>query len=331
MSPQPAFEHALSLTAEADYHGLSTCLLQLIRPLPLVQAAEIYEVFNKDGDQVHQASDMEQMVIRHFSRLLQSDRPVLDEYGLFIAISKGETAELRSPDDYAPGIRLIYPVPSDLGPMRLLVIDGDSGFAQQRASLQQLVDLYRNLVRLHDSRERDLLTGLQNRQTFDNNMLKVMDHLRKIKQGTQPQQAWLAVLDIDHFKRINDNFGHLYGDEVLLRFAQLIKKWFRSSDLAFRFGGEEFIVLMAKASETGAIAGLNRFREAVAQHDFGKVGQVTVSIGFVRLECSTLPSTLIDQADQALYQAKHAGRNRIVQYQPPETAAEADDDIELFD
>ncbi|HNF78389.1 MAG TPA: GGDEF domain-containing protein, partial [Thauera aminoaromatica] len=140
----------------------------------------------------------------------------------------------------------------------------------------------------------------------------------------------LAVLDIDHFKRVNDTFGHLLGDEVLLRFARIMEHSFRYNDRLFRFGGEEFLVLM-RTDETGAGLALERFRAAVEAYDFPCVGRLTVSIGYACAAGAPLAPDLVDIADQALYSAKREGRNRVIKaagaarVEAPESG-----DVELF-
>jgi len=123
--------------------------------------------------------------------------------------------------------------------------------------------------------------------------------------------VWLAVFDIDHFKRVNDTFGHLFGDDVLLLFARVMESSFRYTDALFRFGGEEFVALI-RADEDGAEIGLERFRAAVESYPFPRIERLTVSTGYVRASPEVHAPQLIDAADQALYAAKHGGRNRIV-------------------
>jgi diguanylate cyclase (GGDEF)-like protein len=124
----------------------------------------------------------------------------------------------------------------------------------------------------------------------------------------------VAVLDVDHFKRINDTFGHLFGDEVLLLVSRLMREAFRDEDLLFRYGGEEFVAVLAAQGRDGAAAALDRFRERVAAHRFPQLSQVTLSIGFTAMRARELPAAAIARADQALYCAKEEGRNRVCDY-----------------
>ena len=150
----------------------------------------------------------------------------------------------------------------------------------------------------------------------------------------EPVQQWLAVVDIDHFKQVNDRFGHLYGDEVLILLANILRTSFRSHDRVFRFGGEEFVVLLRSTTLATAHRVFNRFRLAVQEYAFPQVGNVTVSLGFVSTTRGS-PVEILGQADQALYYAKEHGRNQVCFYDDliasGQLAAKvANDDVELF-
>jgi diguanylate cyclase (GGDEF)-like protein len=179
-----------------------------------------------------------------------------------------------------------------------------------------------------------VLTKLPNRQSLDARLLQVCEHYSdyQVIDMTQEKSSWIAILDIDHFKRVNDNFGHLYGDEVLLIFSQLMGKCFRYHDFLFRFGGEEFVVILNLAFQESAIAAFNRFREVVGNYNFPTVGRVTVSIGVTHVDGKSMPTTQLDHADKALYHAKDSGRNRVVLYEDMPVLVQDDDsgDIELF-
>ena len=125
------------------------------------------------------------------------------------------------------------------------------------------------------------------------------------------QPCWLGVVDIDHFKKINDNFGHLFGDEVLLRIADLMRQTFRSNDKLFRFGGEEFVVMLRNVAEDHVHNIFTRFRLAVERHDFPQVGRVACSVGFARIDPRLSPADLLGRADEALYYSKRNGRNQV--------------------
>jgi diguanylate cyclase (GGDEF)-like protein len=129
------------------------------------------------------------------------------------------------------------------------------------------------------------------------------------------EKQWLAVVDVDHFKSVNDRFGHLYGDEVLILVANLLQSSFRAQDRVFRFGGEEFVVLLRSTTLENARRIIDRFRTNVEMHEFPQVGRVTVSVGFTSIRAADSPVVTLGHADQALYFAKANGRNRACHYE----------------
>ena len=202
--------------------------------------------------------------------------------------------------------------------------------SHQQGIVHGLMRLFCNQLRLLDYSEIDTLTGLLNRKTFDESLLRILSslqgndaagsgnvlHLPRRRHGTDVDDShWLAVIDIDHFKTINDTFGHLIGDEVLLMIANMMKTSFRAHDKLFRFGGEEFVVVLKPTEARNAMNIFDRFRRLVEGHEFPQVGHLTISTGFARIAINDLPSAIIDNADEALYWAKHHGRNQVFSYE----------------
>jgi diguanylate cyclase (GGDEF)-like protein len=187
-----------------------------------------------------------------------------------------------------------------------------------------IVGVYRNFQNLLDYSERDSLTGLLNRKTFDDQLARMLHcadtetplpgQLER-RHHVAEEKQWLAVVDVDHFKSVNDRFGHLYGDEVLILVANLLQSSFRSQDRVFRFGGEEFVVLLRSTTLENARKIIDRFRTNVESHLFPQVGQVTVSVGFTSISAADSPVVTLGHADQALYFAKANGRNRACHYE----------------
>lgn len=210
--------------------------------------------------------------------------------------------------------------------------------AQKIDVITHVFHVYKNYQSLLDYSERDALTGLFNRKTFDEQFSRFTAPERTPSTETadtgDAAHQWLAVVDIDHFKQVNDRFGHLYGDEVLILVANILRSSFRSHDKIFRFGGEEFVVLLRSTSLPTAHKVFNRFRKNVEDYYFPQVGQVTVSVGFVSTAHGS-PVEILGQADQALYFAKENGRNQVRYYN--DLVAEghlqtkiSNDDVELF-
>ncbi len=157
----------------------------------------------------------------------------------------------------------------------------------------------------------DALTGIFNRRTFFN--LASMA-LSQAQRGRYPVS--LLLVDLDHFKRVNDAFGHQAGDAVLQRFVELVQAALRKEDIFARYGGEEFCVLVPNATPMQARTLADRIRESVEQGAFefsGQWIQVTVSVGVATLHPAEVRiESLLRRADEALYVAKRDGRNRVV-------------------
>lgn len=180
-----------------------------------------------------------------------------------------------------------------------------------------ILHIYANQHHILFKNRLDPLTELLNRQTFDNKLMEVItghDHNERRDQFDEHCSWYLAMLDIDNFKLVNDQFGHIIGDEVLILIAGLMKHNFRSEDYIFRYGGEEFAVLFKCAEEDTAAHILERLRGMIAGYIFPQAGNLTISIGFTELKSRILISTLVQQADLALYHSKQAGRNSVTNF-----------------
>ena len=194
--------------------------------------------------------------------------------------------------------------------------------AEQRRSVSSTLRLYRNFEGLLDYSERDTLTGLLNRKTFDNAFLKLaMPPAGSIsalnaerRDGAEANVYYLGVVDIDHFKRVNDSFGHLIGDEVLLLLSRVMRGTFRYHDRLYRFGGEEFVVLMRCADDASAAIAFERLRANVARYQFPQVGHISVSAGYTVVQGGDTPSGAFERADRAVYFAKGSGRDQVRSY-----------------
>lgn len=192
-------------------------------------------------------------------------------------------------------------------------------------SLSVALQLYENHLAMLDYSEHDTLTDLLNRKTFDVNFAKLFNRADERQDDPMPggkrrrkpgARCWLAVMDIDHFKRINDQFGHLYGDEVLILVGRLMRQCFRLRDQLYRFGGEEFVVVLDGMDNEYAGEVFDRFRRTVENYPFSQVGQVTISIGFCPIMPLASAAETLGAADDALYRAKSAGRNQVCLYEP---------------
>ncbi|MBW1892870.1 MAG: diguanylate cyclase [Deltaproteobacteria bacterium] len=156
----------------------------------------------------------------------------------------------------------------------------------------------------------DGLTGLFNSRHFYKQLDIEVDRIKRYKHSIS-----VLIIDIDHFKDFNDSFGHMEGDKLLVRLGALIKSCLRRMDTAYRYGGEEFTVILPETNNADAIIVAERIRKIIAEETFipssGEKIAITVSIGSTEYQAEERISTFVQRADKALYVSKDLGRNRI--------------------
>jgi diguanylate cyclase (GGDEF)-like protein len=168
------------------------------------------------------------------------------------------------------------------------------------------------LRQLYEASVTDALTGANNREHFDSQLRMELSYARR-----HNTDLVLLLFDVDHFKRVNDTFGHPIGDEVLIEIARAVRRLVRNEDVFARYGGEEFALILRGIDVAGARAAGERLRSQIEKlsvtSDRGPV-QVTISVGCASLATTNEPTTeaLVQTADRRLYAAKHSGRNRVV-------------------
>ena len=167
--------------------------------------------------------------------------------------------------------------------------------------------LNESLKRVGELAETDTLTETYNRRKFDE---IVIEEHHRAEHGEAPFS--LIMFDIDHFKKVNDKFGHSTGDQVLKHLSRLIRGLVRQGDLLIRWGGEEFLILLpdTQLEEAGPFA--ERIRQEVEQEHFTEIGSLTISLGVAQFRKGDSTDDLLRRVDNALYQAKQEGRNRVI-------------------
>jgi diguanylate cyclase (GGDEF)-like protein len=227
--------------------------------------------------------------------------------------------------------RVIYPVSNkDDEIIAILIQNTDATNTDKQRLIQGLLRIYTNYLGLIEQTKRDKLTGLLNRETLTNEITQLLIKNSAQNQPPSKQQSpyendqrknndqtahWLGIIDIDHFKSVNDTYGHLYGDEILILVARSIESCIRDDDLAFRFGGEEFVVLLKAQDIEAAQMAFNRMRKTIASHTFAKIKTLTASIGITQITNQMGAIDVLGGADQALYYAKENGRNKVCTYE----------------
>ena len=190
-------------------------------------------------------------------------------------------------------------------------------------SRQEINNLQQNLEAIRAESLTDPLTGLANRKLFDRTIVSAIS---TANESSEPLS--LLMLDIDHFKSFNDNYGHLTGDQVLRLVGMSLKQAIKGADTTARYGGEEFAVVLPNTGLRQALAVADNIRRAVMSRELKKkstgeiLGRITISIGVAMLQAGDDVLSLIERADGCLYSAKRAGRNRVICETDPEFESE---------
>lgn len=314
-----AFELSAAFLAHKTIQSLTHAMMNYFSALDGITDVAAYEIFVD-------ASNEDSISLRRFPLTLDENYRDSNTESLlqFLPTSQGGVFTLENSD----GHWIFIDVAREVKPRRVIMLQGTVD-SHDMTLIEGLYGIYANQLALLDSKERDTLTRLSNRQTLTTTLNDIIVFYRSRKATGDLKYSWVAILDIDHFKKINDEYGHLYGDEVLLHFSYLMKKIFRHTDFLFRYGGEEFVVIVNNCDADGARTALERFREAVQQYDFPS-GNVTVSIGCAMIDSIVPPTLLMERADRALYHAKNRGRNRSVLFGDLVADSSREGDIEIF-
>jgi len=225
---------------------------------------------------------------------------------------------LYSPDDTLVG--LIY-----IGSCSKKSYSGEEIrlFATFSSRIALVLHIINNLFLFREVKEmaiKDSLTGLYNRRYFEEHLTKELERARRYSSDLS-----FLILDIDHFKKVNDTYGHLNGDEILKSLAELMNATTRNIDIPVRYGGEEFVIILPETPPNGAMVIAERLRSRVENHPFKLIGEIaeevpeiniSISIGLSHVKDSKTITAeeLVEQGDRALYQAKSQGRNQVVNF-----------------
>lgn len=196
--------------------------------------------------------------------------------------------------------------------------------ARLSASKQEITQLQHSVETARNESLTDPLTSLPNRKFFDESLAKAFSDA---KHRGEPMS--LMMTDVDNFKKFNDSFGHLTGDQVLKRVAMSIKQNVKGQDIPARYGGEEFAIILPNTALRSAITLADHIRRAVMANDLMKrstgehLGRITISIGVATLQPEDMVQTLLERADHCLYAAKRNGRNRVISEVDPEVCPPA--------
>jgi diguanylate cyclase (GGDEF)-like protein len=337
-------DHLADLTGYRDRDVMDVTLVTTIREMLRPRSLGVYRSIGEPGDErwltraratqsdAVPTADPAWLPVDNLPRL--ADHPARHD-----AFTRQAMVVLAGPPHLC-----VFPLTTEREVIGVLEVETDEPLDTKAQRLvASVLRLYRNFHSLLDYSERDTLTGLLNRKTFDESFLKatagpsvaINDSTDARKAADASAGCWLGMIDIDHFKRVNDDFGHLIGDEVLLLLARLIRSSFRSHDQLYRFGGEEFVVLMRCGSDVDAALAFERLRHNTEHYAFPQIGRITVSVGFTRVAPGDTPSGAFERADKAVYFAKGHGRNQVQSHADLIRRGELvvdqkDSDVELF-
>ncbi len=324
-----------TLTAIRDIEVFELSILKTLLELLKIDAITLYKVGQKADvcQQIvysEQTSLDEKQYQHSESRQVVSQEVVTPDYILqaqdWIA-STGNPYSRKLTDGQ---LLTVYPIQGVASIVGYIVLTLDRPLSETDAlMITSLLSISHNFHSLLEENQKDKLTGLLNRKTFEDSISKIQSVLETVQldndeasyQGEEKRHAanpsyWLAIMDIDHFKYVNDTYGHVFGDEVLLLISQIMRNAFRATDLIFRYGGEEFVVIIRASTQSDACKLLERFRRKVEEYQFPQIGQITISIGATKLDDSYIvPADLVGRADQALYFSKNNGRNQVNFYE----------------
>lgn len=192
--------------------------------------------------------------------------------------------------------------------------DREEAFAQLEKIYLEIERKQDEILKMNDEllklSNTDKLTAIPNRRFFQEELERHME--RYSRKGTVFS---LLMVDIDHFKKVNDTYGHLVGDSVLIQLAEVLTEEVRSEDRVARLGGEEFVVILPQTDAEEAIEQARRLNKVVGNTKWETIDRLTVSIGVSTFSESDTESTILNSADQALYQAKASGRNCSIHFQ----------------
>jgi len=316
-------DHLASLTGLRDRDTLDVSLAYAMRDLLAPRRVAIYRLVGDPGEERW----LTRAALTMDSPAATADPAWVDLDDLPRSVERVDWLECLTTSQVISsrtetGVVTLFPMVAETGSVGVIEIETARSIGPKtRRLVFGVLRIYRNVQSLLDYSERDTLTGLLNRKIFDDSFYKVsslpqLDARLEDGERRHAQRAhyWLGVVDIDHFKAVNDRFGHLIGDEVLLLLSRIMRGCFRYSDQLYRFGGEEFVVLLLCDNEADAAAALERFRRVVGEYAFPQAGTITVSIGFTSIDVGDTPAAAFERADRAVYHAKHHGRNQVANH-----------------
>ncbi len=263
-------------------------------------------VLDAAANAAHRVSDGLRAVIDEVGETASQTGERVTEFTTSLQTKSGRIASLGMPADLGAELDALLSDSRDTGAALAVLAQRLRSATGELEKLRAELDLAKVQATM------DSLTGVANRRCFD-------DTLKQLVRERQPDESGPSVvlIDLDHFKRINDQFGHVFGDTVLKNIALAIRSCVKGRDLVARYGGEEFVVLLPSTPLAGAAALAEQIRGTIAGarirrgNTQERIGDITVSLGVAAWHAGESMESLIERADQALYRSKGEGRNRV--------------------
>lgn len=273
------------------------------------QCEEIHQRFlseTKENERVRQAGDQIQETIKGVKSSVSEIKNVTHQYSEVLQDAAGSLGPDANPEQIREKLQS--------------VLDNTSSVIEHNQKLEQklersalvMQELQRDLEMVRQQALTDGLTNLANRKAFDSEIIRIAEEAKR-----DGQTFSLILMDIDHFKSFNDNYGHQVGDQVLRLVAQTLTDGVKGRDIAARYGGEEFAIILPQTNLQGGVKvadslrGVVQGKELINRNSGETLGRVTLSGGVAQYVENEPLENLIERADSALYAAKHNGRNQV--------------------
>lgn len=273
----------------------------------LVKMLELYEKYVNGSVTIEQQNKIQQALEKVMSDATDEIAHVNNEaYGYDAALHKHTEALSSSKDPQAASI-IMQQILQDTREMVKNTLEMQ---ARMQEANTEIAKMKLEIQAVKETSEKDALSGLYNRSNFDKKVASLID-------TKELANASLVMIDIDHFKRINDNFGHLIGDRVIRYVSALLKQIVGNEHHISRFGGEEFAIILLNQPVTDVVKLVDKVRVAMSNSRLQRkgsgetIGKVTLSAGVTELKSGDSIESFIGRADQALYGAKESGRNKV--------------------
>lgn len=284
-------------------------MLENKRPLNNNHLESLYQKFISDGDRVVISRLLTKLnlMLREITSHVTETEGDLSVHGQALETLAAQMKEIHDFDDVKDIIDQM------LETIKAIIQAGSRLQTRMKVSSEDLKQLHKELESSQKEARTDSLTGLPNRRGLEKRL-----EIERIRARQNNASFSVIMLDIDHFKSVNDTFGYLVGDSILKGFATILTSQVRRNDLAARYGGEEFLIILPETNVEGAYAVSEKIRTILSQKEWtvkesGKrIGQIKASMGIARYRLSETGNEVICRADEALSHAKSTGRDRTV-------------------